>query len=84
MKNLRMFQVKYLGATNNRSSRIKITDTRYKVSVTLSKSFEFDNITDQAVKYLNDQGITITCRAWNEMTGDDFLLTSDFTTQIKK
>ena len=83
MQNLRMFEVKYLGPTNHRGSRVKITDTRFKKSVTLSKSYNYDDILDQAKDFLKSKGIELVSRSWNESTGTDYLLTNDFQTQIK-
>ena len=83
MQNLRMFEVKYLGPTNHRGSRVKITDTRFKKSVILSKSYNYDDILDQAKDFLKSKGIELVSRSWNESTGTDYLLTNDFQTQIK-
>ncbi len=83
MKNLRMFEVKYIGATVSRGSRLKITDTRFGTSITLSKSYNFDDVKDQAIDYLKSKGIEVSCRTWNEKSGTDYLMTENFTDQIK-
>ena len=47
MKNLQMIEIKYLGATNTKGARIKIIDTRFKASVTVSRDYE-DDMEEQA------------------------------------
>ena len=84
MQNLRMFEVKYLGATDKRGARVRITDTRNKKSVLLKKHYDFDLAIDQAIHYLTSLGIKLEHRAWNEINGKDYLLTNDFSTQLKK
>ena len=83
MKNLRMFEIKYLGPTNSRGSRLKITDTRFGKSVTLSKHYAFDDILSQAIVFLEEKGINVVSRTWNDKTKVDYLMTEDFQTQIK-
>lgn len=83
MKNLRVFEIKFLGPTNVRGSRLKITDTRFGTSVTLSKSYNFNDITDQAIEFLKAKGIKITARAENTKTGISSLMSENFTDQIK-
>jgi hypothetical protein len=81
----RMFAVTFLGPTNTKGSRLRITDLRYGKSIVLSKSYEYDDIKQQAVKYLKDElGINITARAWCEVKGTDYLMTTNFDTQLSK
>ncbi len=83
MKNLRMFEVKYIGPSSVRGSRIKIRDTRHEKSVTLSYDYEKNGRMDQAADFLASKGIPITGHAWDEKTGLTYLLSEDFATQIK-
>ena len=77
MKNLQMLEIKYLAATNTKGARIKIIDTRFKASVTLSRDYETDGI-QQAIGYLADKGYNIVARAQNEISGAEYLLSDTF------
>lgn len=70
----RMFKIKFLGPTNTKGSRLKITDTRHNESITLSKSYTFNSILDQACEYLQNKGINITSVSEDSNT---YYLTSD-------
>jgi hypothetical protein len=50
--NLHVLRIKYLGATNTRGSRVKITSDRFKQSVTIPFDHALNNIEDMAVAYL--------------------------------
>ena len=79
-----MFEVRYFGASEKRGARIKIVDTRNKESITLKKHYSYDLGIDQAIDYLLIKGIKIKFKAWNEINGNDYLLTDDFSTELKK
>jgi len=83
MKNLRMFEVKYVPATNTKGSRIKITDTRRKVSVTISYDSAGGQAYEQAYNYLQDRNIAILYHGWDERTGHSFLMSEDFERDMK-
>ncbi len=57
MKNHRLFHVKYLGATNSRSSRVKIYDLRFDKFRVIPYNHEFNNIHEMADEYLKTKGI---------------------------
>jgi len=59
MQNLRCIQVKFLGPTNTRGARVKLTENRNssKDSITLSYSYEIGDGLKQAEKYLTERGI---------------------------
>ena len=78
MKNLQLIEVKHLGATNNRGARIKITDTRFKVSITLARDYAI-NADEQAIRYLTAHGFNIVAKVWNEITEAEYLLMDNFT-----
>jgi hypothetical protein len=81
----RMFKVTFLGPTNTQGSRLRITDLRYNKSIVLSKSYNYSNITEQAIKYLSDKlGIDIVARSWDDVKGIDYLMTTNFNTQLSK
>lgn len=84
MERLRMFEIKYFGAGEKRGARVKITDTRNKKSITLKKHYNFDSSKDQAIHFLEKIGIKIKAISWNEINGNDYLLTDDFSTELKK
>ena len=61
VKNMRAIRVKYLGATNNKGSRIKLIEQMYQTTdtITLSYDYAIGNGTEQAIKYLQNKGINI-------------------------
>ena len=77
----RAFKVKYLGPTNFRCSRVKITDTRFNKSKTVSYDYQFNGALDIAINYLWSIGIKIEALGLSDNT--EILLTEDFTSQIK-
>lgn len=79
-----MFEIKYFGAGEKRGARVKITDIRNKKSVLLKKHYNYDLSRDQAIEFLENLGIKIKATSWNEINGNDYLLTDDFKTELKK
>ena len=77
MKNLQMLEIKYLGATNTKGARVKIIDTHFKASITLSRDYE-DDIEEQELKYLISRGFNIVAKCHNEITGALYLLSDTF------
>ena len=61
VKNMRAIRVKFLGATNNKGTRIKIIEQRYQTTdtVTLSYNYAIGNGTEQAIQYLQNKGINL-------------------------
>ena len=61
MQRVHLIEVKYLGATNTKGSRVKITSLRFKDAVTISYDYEFNNISEMFESWLkglnNDLGI---------------------------
>ncbi len=68
IKNTRAIEVKFLGPTNYRGSRIKITDnyTDKKVSKIFSYCYRTGNVLQQAVNILQFNGANVVCRASNK------------------
>ena len=59
MQNLHAFKITYLGATNTRGSRVKITSLRFEQSKLLSYNNEDRDSTETAKKYLEANGYPI-------------------------
>ena len=56
MRNLHMVEVKYLGATNTKGSRVKLTSHRFKSSITIPYSYEFNSADDIGTDWLEKNG----------------------------
>ena len=77
------FEVKYLGATNTRGSRVKITDLRARPttkSKIISYDYELDTIGEMALNYLNSIGFKIKFKVCLEKV--DLLITDDFKREL--
>ena len=60
MNHLHLIKVKFLGATNTKGERVKITSTRHNNSKIISYDYKFDNALEVAKDYLeNDLKYTI-------------------------
>ena len=84
MRNKRMFVAKYLGPTNHKGARFKITDTRHRgISKIFSWNYDLGYLTEQATTKLENLGINIDgySEPWTE---DDkvYLFTDDFSTLL--
>lgn len=76
MQNSHLIIVRFLRATNTKPYRIKLTSTRYGCTKIIP--FKSDNKTQDSIEYLIGLGFEITGKAWNEINGDSYLLTSTF------
>lgn len=76
MQHMKVYQVKFLGPTNFRGSRIKITDGRTGKSVTLNRNYSYNSIMDQAIDYLKEQGVNVVGSAHTDKM--DILLSDNF------
>lgn len=78
-QNLIVIEVKWLGATNHRGSRIRLKNTFTEKKVILPNDDTFDRMADQAIDYLkqhnitcigsskeSDQGIVLIVLSWDE------------------
>ena len=54
--NTRILNFKYLGPTNFKGSRVKITDKRFQRSKTVTFDYRFTNAVEVAVDYLLSRG----------------------------
>ena len=68
IKHCRGIKVKYLGPTNYRGSRIKLTDERFSQSKTIDFSFNYSHKLDNAIDYLTTNGFKII--GYSEMKND--------------
>lgn len=70
MKSYHLIEVKYLGATNTKGSRIKITSLRFpNDSITTSLNYRSNSIKDDAIELLNDFGFKIDGYGYDEKKG---------------
>lgn len=81
IQNFRAFELKYLGATDNKGARIRIRDLRFKKSIVLSRDYEV-NPDEQAIYFLQGLGIHVTGMA--EGIGVAYVFTDDFTTELRR
>lgn len=75
--NLHLLEVKYIGASNHKGSCTKITSQRFKDSVTLNYSHEYNSSLDQAIAYLERIGYTILGKG--ETINGYFVIVQEFT-----
>ena len=79
MKSYHLIEVKYLGATNTRGSKAKITSLRFpNDSITVSLDYQYNNIRDQAIDLLNSFGFKINGSGYDEKKGVYILCSETF------
>ena len=83
LNHLKGFKVKYLGATDTRGSRVKITDLRLNKSVTLPYNYSLSGMKEMAIDYLvKERNIKID--SFLCLSDDEYvIMTTDFETEIK-
>ena len=59
MKNLNLIEVKYLGPTNNKGSRVKLTSHRLKETVTIPYDYNLNHPLEMAEAYLKEKGLPV-------------------------
>ena len=74
MENLHAFTIKYLGPTNTKGSRVKITSERFEQSKTFAYNYTYSNIVDMAEEYLQKFGFNLVGVA---ETSKGFIILSD-------
>ena len=74
--NTRIIRVDFLGATNHRGSRVKLTEDRYnkKDTIILSYDYKIGGALEQAVLYLKGLGLNILGYGSNK---DSYFIFSD-------
>lgn len=81
LNHYRGFEVKYLAATNHKPNRIKITDTRHKVSKTLSYNNNLGEVV-QTLQFLKRRNIKTNGFTTDNKTQIVTVLTTNFSTSI--
>ena len=78
VQNMRTIRVKYLPATNNRGSRIKLTEQMYQTAdcVTLSYDYAIGNGTEQAILYLQSKGVNLVGKS--DLKGETILFSDSW------
>ena len=72
IKNMQSMKIKFMGATNTKGSRIKITDERFEESVTLCYDYKYNNGIEQAIEYLTNKGFNLIGRTEDRILTDTF------------
>ena len=80
-KHFRMFEIRYLSATDTQGFRLKIVDERNNESKILGKDYTYNVSRDQVIDYLRSLNIPILGFATTDEK--DFIFTSDFLTSLK-
>ena len=83
LNHFRMFVVKYLGPTDTKGSRVKITDTRFYDSVTIAFDYTMDSVRDIAIQFLLNKKIKIEGFSCDDSKDLYHLFTLDFDTNMK-
>jgi hypothetical protein len=76
MKNHHVLKVKFLGATNTKGIRIRITSERFEASVILPLKYNDVEPFDQAIDYLLSKDFNIIGKA--EATDGMYIITDSF------
>lgn len=69
MKNFHLIEAKYLGPSNTRGSKVKITSLRFNSSITESYSYQFGSTKDQAAETLKNLGFKPVGVGYDEKKG---------------
>jgi hypothetical protein len=59
MKNYHIIEVKYLGATNTKGSRVKLYSARFNQTKIISYNYSLNNIGDMAIEWLKSREYTV-------------------------
>ena len=78
MQNLQMIEIKYLAPTNTKGARIKLIDTRFKVSETLNYDYEIGDLTNQAIKHLSIKGFNVIFKSYDELNKKQYIFLDNF------
>lgn len=81
MKNLKAFEVKYLGPTNTQGDRVQIIDILRNERKTFSWNYEYSYVLDQAINIFKNNDIEIV--ATSELKNSYVILVEDFKTSVK-
>ena len=76
MQNLHAIKVKYLAPTDHKGSGFKMTSDRFEQSVTESYNYQYNNVVDMAVDWLESNGFEVV--GTSEAKNGFIVLTSTF------
>jgi hypothetical protein len=82
MKNHRLFIIKYVGATNTKPSRVKITDLCHRKARFIPYDHSKNNTHEMAETYLKSKGIKCGIMGEADALNGYILGTKNFTDQI--
>lgn len=74
--NYHLIEVRYLGPTNFRGARMKLTSKRFNCSVIRPRDYATNSATDQGINELEQAGFNIIGAA--EWEGSDFIISDTF------
>ena len=78
MQNLQMIEIKYLSPTNTKGARVKLIDTRFKVSEILSYDYEIGGIVKQAIQHLKNKGFNVIFKSYDELNKKQYIFLDNF------
>ena len=86
LPNYHIILVSYLGATNSRGSRMKLTSLRFNDSLTLNYDHSFNSGKEQAIKYLHETGFEPIGAGYDQKKQDSLIICKTFNslTETKK
>lgn len=84
--NYHAIRVSYLGPTNSRGSRMKLTSLRFNDSLMLSYDYSFNQGRDQAINFLQLNGFEVIGSCYDEIKQDSIIICQNFMSlrEIKK
>lgn len=82
MNNKKLIEIKYLGPTNTKGSRIKLIDVLRKKSKIINFSYEFNNTLDNAINYFIKKGIKKEDINFGELKDSYILIFDDFKIEL--
>ena len=82
LSNYRIFEIKYLGATNTSGTRVKIIDHRFQENKTIPYNYSFNNTAEVAHEYFRSIGIKIEGKG--EGKDSYIMFTKNFDIDIKQ
>lgn len=84
MENLISLKVKYLGPTNTRGSRVKMTLPRFECSKTIPYIYELGDSDEIALAWLKEHNITPKAQTSARVNGAKFLISFDDCKALKE
>lgn len=79
MTHYHLIQVKYVGASNTKGSRVKLTSLRFPGdSVTLSYSYRHGNMLEQALDFLKEAKFKVSGHGYDEIKGVYIICSTTF------